>query len=142
MTTIKTNDLIDSIADSLQFISYYHSKNFIQSMGQDYLKEQAPAAKDAIAQILVNSRICSEKRPICQDTGIVNAFIKVGMDVRWAGAQSLNNMVNKGVRRAYLSHENKLRASIIANPIGGRCNTGDNTPAIIDTKLYQAIKLR
>jgi fumarate hydratase class I len=136
MTTITANDLIDSIADSLQFIACYHPKDFIQAMAQAYEKEQSPAAKDAIAQILVNSRMCAEdKRPICQDTGIVNVFIKVGMNVHWETEQSLDEMVNEGVRRAYLHPDNVLRASVVADPIGKRSNTRDNTPAVIHTEL-------
>jgi len=132
MTTIKANDLIDSIADSLQFIACYHPKDFIQAMAQAYEKEQSPAAKDAIAQILVNSRMCAEdKRPICQDTGIVNVFLKVGMKVQWETEQSLDDMINEGVRRAYQLPDNVLRASILSDPAGARKNTKDNTPAVI-----------
>ncbi|OUR70868.1 fumarate hydratase [Methylophaga sp. 41_12_T18] len=142
MTTITANDLIDSIADSLQFIACYHPKDFIQAMAIAYEKEQSPAAKDAIAQILVNSRMCAEdKRPICQDTGIVNVFLKVGMDLRWDTEQSLDDMINEGVRRAYLQPDNVLRASVVADPIGRRTNTGDNTPAVIHTELVPGDKL-
>ncbi|MBL1321049.1 MAG: fumarate hydratase, partial [Methylophaga sp.] len=119
MSIIKQNDFIDSIADALQFIACYHPKDFIQAMASAHEKEQSPAAKDAIAQILVNSRMCAEdKRPICQDTGIVNVFIKVGMDVQWQTDQNLDDMVNEGVRRAYLHPDNVLRASIVNDPLG------------------------
>jgi fumarate hydratase class I len=136
MTTITENDFIDSIADALQFIACYHPKDFIQAMSRAYEREQSPAAKDAIAQILVNSRMCAENnRPICQDTGIVNVFVKVGMNVRWQTAMSLDDMVNEGVRRAYLHPDNVLRASVVSDPLGSRTNTGDNTPAVIHTEL-------
>src|SRR3982074_3421477 len=129
MTVIKQEDLIQSIADSLQYISYYHPLDYIQALGRAYELEQSPAAKDAIAQILTNSRMCAEgKRPICQDTGIVVAFLRVGMSVRWDGANmGVADMVNEGVRRAYLHPDNKLRASILADPAGARKNTRDNT---------------
>ena len=133
MTTIKQQDFIASIADALQFISYYHPQDYIEALGEAYQAEQSPAAKDAIAQILTNSRMCAEgHRPICQDTGIVVAFVKVGMDVRWDGAtMSIAQMVDEGVRRAYLDPDNKLRASIVADPAGARKNTRDNTPAVV-----------
>ena len=137
MTTIRKEDLIQSVADALQFISYYHPKDYIDALGAAYALEESPAAKDAMAQILMNSRLCAEgHRPICQDTGIVNVFLKVGMDVHWeTGGMSLENMVNEGVRRAYLDPDNKLRASILADPAGTRRNTQDNTPAVIHTSL-------
>lgn len=139
---IKKNDFIDSIADALQFIACYHPKDFIQAMSSAYDKEKSPAAKDAIAQILVNSRMCAEdRRPICQDTGIVNVFIKVGMDVQWQTDQSLDDMVNEGVRRAYMHPDNILRASIVSDPIGSRTNTGDNTPAVIHTEIVLGDKV-
>lgn len=135
-TVIKETDFIDSIADALQFIACYHPKDFIQAMSAAYEREQSVAAKDAIAQILVNSRMCAENnRPICQDTGIVNVFVKVGMDVQWQTSKSLDDMVNEGVRRAYLHPDNVLRASIVSDPIGVRKNTGDNTPAVIHTEI-------
>ena len=113
MTVIKETDFIDSIADALQFIACYHPKDFIQAMTAAYEREQSVAAKDAIEQILVNSRMCAENnRPICQDTGIVNVFVKVGMDVKWETTKSLDDMVNEGVRRAYLHPDNVFRASI------------------------------
>lgn len=136
MTVIKQDDLISSVADALQFIACYHPKDFIDAMSQAYEKEQSPAAKDAIAQILVNSRMCAENnRPICQDTGIVNVFIKVGMNVQWDAELSLEDMVNEGVRRAYLHPDNVLRASVVSDPIGKRQNTRDNTPAVIHTEV-------
>ena len=137
MTTIKQHDLIQSVADALQFISFFHPLDYIESLGQAYEAEASPAAKDAIAQILTNSRMCAEgHRPICQDTGIVVAFVKVGMNVRWADAtMSVTEMVNEGVRRAYLDPDNKLRASILADPAGKRTNTKDNTPAVVHYDL-------
>jgi fumarate hydratase class I len=136
MTTIRQNDLIQSVADALQFISYYHPVDFIKALTRAYEREQSPAAKDAITQILVNSRLCAEgHRPICQDTGIVNVFLKVGMNVRWDAALSVDDMVNEGVRRAYLDPDNKLRASVLADPAGARRNTKDNTPAVISYAL-------
>ena len=142
MTVIKQQDFIDSISDALQFIACYHPKDFIQAMAKAYELEQSPAAKDAIAQILVNSRMCAEdKRPICQDTGIVNVFIKVGMDVQWQTDQSLDDMVNEGVRRAYLHPDNVLRASIVSDPLGARTNTKDNTPAVINTEIVLGDKV-
>lgn len=131
-TLIRQQDLIDSVADALQFISYYHPVDFIQAMHKAYEREQNKAAKDAMAQILINSRMCAMgHRPICQDTGIVTVFITVGMDVQWEGDMSLTDMINEGVRRAYNNPDNVLRASILADPDGARKNTGDNTPAVI-----------
>ncbi|MFT4676252.1 MAG: fumarate hydratase class I, partial [Candidatus Azotimanducaceae bacterium] len=136
MTVIKKEDLIQSIQDALQYISYYHPKDFIQAVNQAYEREESSAAKDAMAQILINSRMCAEgKRPICQDTGIVNVFISVGMDVRFETDQSLEDMINEGVRRAYLLPDNVLRASVLSDPAGKRINTKDNTPAVIHTEL-------
>jgi fumarate hydratase class I len=136
MSVIKQQDVIDSVADALQYISYYHPMDYIEALGRAYELEESPAAKDAIAQILTNSRMCAEgHRPICQDTGIVIAFVKVGMDVRWDASLSLEQMINEGVRRAYLDPDNKLRASIVADPAFGRRNTGDNTPAVIHTEI-------
>ncbi|MDK2126426.1 fumarate hydratase [Parachitinimonas caeni] len=135
--TIRQQDFIDSIADALQYISYYHPKDYIDALGKAYEQEQSPAAKDAIAQILTNSRMCAEgHRPICQDTGIVCAFVKVGMDVRWADAtMSIEDMVSEGTRQAYLHPDNKLRASVLADPAGKRQNTRDNTPAVTHFEL-------
>src|SRR5437763_4958072 len=137
MTTISQESLIGSVADALQYISYYHPIDYIDALAQAYAMEESPAAKDAIAQILTNSRLCAEgHRPMCQDTGIVVAFVKVGMNVRWADAtMSVTDMVNEGVRRAYLHADNKLRASILADPAGKRTNTRDNTPAVVHYKI-------
>jgi fumarate hydratase class I len=137
MTTIKQQDLIASVADALQYISYYHPVDYITALGEAYRHEESPAAKDAIAQILTNSRMCAEgHRPICQDTGIVCAFVKVGMDVKWEGVtMSPTDMVNEGVRLAYLDPDNRLRASVLADPVGTRRNTGDNTPAVVHYEL-------
>ncbi|MBT8064229.1 MAG: fumarate hydratase, partial [Gammaproteobacteria bacterium] len=135
-TVIRQEDLIESVADALQFISYYHPVDFIQAVNEAYEKEANPAAKDAMAQILINSRMCAEgHRPICQDTGIVTAFLKVGMDIRWDGDMSVTDMVNEGIRRAYDYPDNKLRASILDDPDGARKNTGDNTPGIVHYEL-------
>jgi len=142
MTVIRQNDLIESVADALQYISYYHPLDFIEAMNEAYEKEANPAAKDAIAQILINSRMCAEgHRPICQDTGIVTAFLRVGMDVRWEGGMSVTEMVNEGVRRAYLNPDNMLRASILEDPDGARRNTGDNTPCVIHYEIVPGDKL-
>jgi len=131
MTTIRQEDFIQSVAEALQFISYYHPVEFIKAMNEAYQNEQSPMAQNAIAQILINSRMAAEgHRPICQDTGIVVVFLKIGMDVRWDAQMSVAEMVNEGVRRAYLDTENPLRASIVADPDGKRINTGDNTPAV------------
>lgn len=136
MTVIRQDDLIQSVADALQYISYYHPKDFIDAMAAAYEREENPAAKDAIAQILINSRMCAMgHRPICQDTGIVTVFLHVGMNVRWEAEMSLDDMVNEGVRRAYALPDNVLRASVLADPDGARKNTGDNTPAIIHYKI-------
>jgi fumarate hydratase class I len=142
-TTIKQDDLIQSVADALQYISYYHPKDFIQHLARAYEREQSPAAKDAIAQILTNSRMCAEgHRPICQDTGIVNVFLKIGMDVRWEGFKgSISDAVNEGVRRAYTHPDNPLRASVLSDPIFTRKDTKDNTPAVIHTELVPGDKL-
>lgn len=136
MTVIRQQDLIDSVADALQFISYYHPLDFVQAIHKAYNMERNPAAKDAMAQILINSRLCAMgHRPICQDTGIVTVFIEVGMDVRWDANMSLEDMINEGVRRAYTHPDNTLRASILADPAGKRQNTRDNTPAVIHTRV-------
>ena len=136
MTLIRQDDFIQSIADSLQFISYYHPLDFIQALNAAYQKEESPAAKDAMAQILINSRMCAEgHRPICQDTGIVTVFLKIGMDVQWAADMSVTDMVNDGVRRAYSHPDNILRASILKDPAGKRINTQDNTPAVVHTEV-------
>jgi fumarate hydratase class I len=137
MTVIQQGDLIESVAAALQYISYYHPADYIAHLARAYQREQNPAAKDAIAQILTNSRMCAEgKRPICQDTGIVNVFLEIGMDVRFEGfSGSLEDAVNEGVRRGYLNQDNVLRASVLADPIFERKNTKDNTPAVIHMKL-------
>ncbi len=143
MTDIKQEDLVQSVADALQYISYYHPKDFIDAVHEAYQREESPAAKDAMAQILINSRMCAEgHRPICQDTGIVTVFINIGMDVRFSDAtMSVEDMINEGVRRAYLHPDNVLRASILADPDGARKNTGDNTPAVIHTRLVPGNKV-
>ena len=136
MTTIRQDDFIQSIADALQHISYYHPVDYITALGEAYEKETGPAAKDAIAQILTNSRMCAEgHRPLCQDTGIVVVFLKVGMNVTWDAKMSVQEMVNEGVRRAYLLPDNVLRASIVADPAFSRVNTRDNTPAVVHTEI-------
>jgi fumarate hydratase class I len=137
MKPIRQQDLIDSVADALQYISYYHPQDYIEALGVAYEAETSPAAKDAIAQILTNSRMCAEgHRPLCQDTGIVVAFVKLGIDTRWEGAtMTPTQMINEGVRRAYLDPENKLRASILADPAGKRTNTKDNTPAVVHYEI-------
>ena len=147
MTVIRQEDFISSVAGALQYISYYHPVDYITSLAKAYEREQSPAAKDAMAQILINSRMCAEgHRPICQDTGIVNAFVKVGMDVRFEAAngeerKDLQQMVDEGVRRAYLDPDNKLRASILADPAGARKNTKDNTPACVNVELVKGAKV-
>jgi len=136
MTTIKQDDLIQSVADALQYISYYHPVDYITNLAAAYEREESPAAKDAIAQILINSRMAAEgHRPLCQDTGIVTVFLKVGMNVQWDATMSLEDMVNEGVRRAYNDPDNKLRASVLADPAGKRTNTKDNTPAVINVSI-------
>ena len=136
MNAIKAADVIQSVADALQYISYYHPPDYIKNLARAYALERSSAAKDAMAQILINSRMCAEgHRPLCQDTGIVNVFCKVGMQVRWADDMPLEDMINEGVRRAYLHPDNKLRASVLADPAGARRNTKDNTPAVIHVQL-------
>jgi fumarate hydratase class I len=133
---IREADFVQSVADALQFISYYHPADYIAHLGRAYQREQSPAAKDAIAQILTNSRMCAEgRRPICQDTGIVNVFIKAGMDLRWDTHRSLQELVDEGVRRGYLDEDNRLRPSIVADPLFTRKNTGDNAPAVVHVEL-------
>ncbi|MDB5713910.1 MAG: fumarate hydratase [Sphingomonadales bacterium] len=136
MITIRESDLIESVADALQYISYFHPMDYIRALGVAYEAEQGPAAKDAIAQILTNSRMCAEgHRPICQDTGIVTIFIKWGQDCRLESTRSLQEVVDEGVRRAYLYPENKLRASIVADPTFTRANTKDNTPSVLNVEM-------
>ncbi len=142
MSLIRDEDFVSSVADALQYISYYHPKDFIEALAAAWEREASPAAKDAMAQILVNSRLCAEgRRPICQDTGIVVAFIKVGMQVRWEGNRSLVDLVNEGVRRAYSHPDNVLRASVVRDPAGKRLNTRDNTPAVVHLELVPGDKL-
>jgi fumarate hydratase class I len=138
MTIIRQQDFIESIAGALQFISFYHPSDYIHALAEAYRVEQSPAAKDAMAQILTNSRMCAQgHRPVCQDTGIVVAFVRIGMSVRWDATLNIAEMVNAGVRKAYLDVDNPLRASIVADPAGKRKNTGDNTPAVVHVELVQ-----
>ncbi|MFV7784569.1 fumarate hydratase [Shewanella marisflavi] len=134
---IKQADLIESVADALQYISYYHPKDFVDAMAEAYEREESAAAKDAIAQILINSRMSAEgKRPLCQDTGIVTCFVKIGMGVKWDKTDmTVQQMVDEGVRRAYTNPDNPLRASIVADPAGGRKNTKDNTPSVVHVEM-------
>src|SRR5579864_7768045 len=148
MTVIRQEDFIASVAGALQYISYYHPVDYIKSLAKAYEKEESPAAKDAMAQILINSRMCAEgHRPICQDTGVVNVFVKVGMDVRFEGpgggppTLDLQGMADEGVRRAYLDPDNKLRPSMQADPAGARKNTRDNTPAAVSVELVRGDKV-
>src|SRR5256886_9097259 len=142
MTTIQREHLVQSVADALQFISYYHPADYIRALSRAYEREQSAAAKDAIAQILTNSRLCAEgHRPVCQDTGIVNVFLRIGMELRFDFKTSLEDAVNEGVRRAYLDPDNKLRASILADPVGSKKTPGDNTPAVIQMQLVPGGKL-
>ena len=136
MNPIRQEDFIQSVADAFQYISYYHPLDFIQALGEAYEEEESPAAKDAIAQILTNSRMAAEgHRPICQDTGIALVFVKVGMNVRWEATLSVQEMVDEGVRRAYLDPNNPLRASVLSDPSGARKNTKDNTPAVVHFEI-------
>ncbi len=142
MTVIRQEDFIASVFDALQFISYYHPVDFVQAVHGAWQREESEAAKDALAQILINSRMCAEgHRPICQDTGIVTAFLRIGMQVQWQADMSIADMVNEGVRRAYRHPDNVLRASILADPDGARRNTGDNTPAVIHYEMVPGDKV-
>jgi len=142
MLAIHQDDVIQSIADAFQYISVYHPLDFVEAVHAAYLREASPAAKDALAQILINSRLCAEgRRPICQDTGMAVVFLKVGRDVRWQGDLSLEDMINEGVRRAYTDPHNPLRASVLADPAGARRNTRDNTPAVIHTEIVPGDRL-
>ena len=142
MATIGQEDFIQSVADALQYISYYHPVDYITSLGRAYEREVSPAAKDAMAQILINSRMCAEgHRPICQDTGIVTVFLKIGMDVRWDATMTVQEMADEGVRRAYRNSDNTLRASILADPAGARKNTRDNTPAVVSIEMVQGAEV-
>ncbi|MCX7627487.1 MAG: fumarate hydratase [Methylophilaceae bacterium] len=142
MNLIREQDFIASIADALQYIACYHPPDFLDALNAAYEREQSPAARDALAQILVNSYLCAEgQRPLCQDTGIVTAFVRVGMQVRWDTDRSLQDMVDEGVRRAYLDEQNPLRASIVDDPAGARRNTLDNTPAVVHLELVPGRKV-
>lgn len=142
MTVIKQDDVIQSIADALQFISYYHPLDFIRAMRDAWENEESPAAKAALTQVLVNSRMCAlGKRPICQDTGIVNVFISVGMDVAWDADMSVEDMINEGVRQGFTFPDNVLRGSVLADPDGARTNTKDNTPAVIHARIVAGDKV-
>ena len=142
MTVICKQDVISSVADALQYISYYHPLDFIQALEKAYNKEQSQAAKDAIAQILINSRMSAEgRRPICQDTGIVTCFVKIGMNVRWDSDLTVQQMVDEGVRQAYTNADNPLRASVVADPAGARKNTQDNTPAVVHVEMVAGDKV-
>lgn len=142
MTVIRQDDFIQSVQDALQFISYYHPKDFVDAVHNAYQHEESPAAKAALAQILTNSRMCAMgKRPICQDTGIVTIMLDIGMDVSWDANMTVEDMANEGVRRAYTHPDNVLRASILADPAGARKNTKDNTPAVIHTKIVAGDKV-
>ncbi|HEX5357216.1 MAG TPA: fumarate hydratase, partial [Aquabacterium sp.] len=144
MTTIRYDDLVESVAAALQYISYYHPADYIAHLARAYEREESPAAKDAIAQILTNSRMCAEgKRPICQDTGIVNVFLKIGMGVKWEGfgARSIQEAIDDGVRKGYNNPDNKLRASVLSDPIFERKNTKDNTPAVVFMELVPGDKV-
>ena len=142
MTVIKQQDVVQSIADALQYISYYHPTDFIRAMREAWEQEESPAAKAALTQVLVNSRMCAlGKRPICQDTGIVNVLIAVGMDVQWDAQLSLEDMINEGVRQGYTHPDNVLRGSVLTDPDGARANTKDNTPAVIHTKIVPGDKV-
>ncbi|MGR5154852.1 fumarate hydratase [Photobacterium swingsii] len=142
MTVIKKHDVIESVADALQYISYYHPLDFVQALEKAYNKEQSSAAKDAIAQILINSRMSAEgRRPICQDTGIVTCFVKIGMNIQWDSDLTVQEMVDEGVRRAYTNLDNPLRASVVADPAGSRSNTKDNAPAVVHIEMVPGNKL-
>ncbi len=142
MTTITQQDFIDSVESALQYISYYHPKDFIDALYKAYQKEESAAAKDAIGQILINSKMCAEgKRPVCQDTGIVTAFVKIGMDVQWQSDLTVQELVDEGVRRAYKNPDNPLRASIVKNPVGPRINTKDNTPSVVHIEMVAGDKV-
>ncbi|SHO59049.1 fumarate hydratase [Vibrio quintilis] len=142
MTLIRKEDLISSVADALQYISYYHPLDFVQALEKAYHREESQAAKDAIAQILINSRMSAEgHRPICQDTGIVTCFVYIGMDVRWETDQTVQEMIDEGVRRAYTNPDNPLRASVLVDPAGKRVNTKDNTPAVVHISMVPGDKV-
>ncbi|HVF65115.1 MAG TPA: fumarate hydratase [Casimicrobiaceae bacterium] len=138
MAAIREEDVIESVADAFQYISTYHPPDYIRSLAEAYEREESPAAKDAMAQILVNSRMAAEgRRPMCQDTGIAIVFARVGMQVQWAAKRTLQQMVDEGVRRAYTDADNPLRPSVLADPDGARINTRDNTPAVVHVELVE-----
>ncbi|PSW21122.1 fumarate hydratase [Photobacterium sanctipauli] len=142
MTVIQKQDVINSVADALQYISYYHPLDFVQALEKAYNKEQSQAAKDAIAQILINSRMSAEgRRPICQDTGIVTCFVKIGMNVQWDSDLTVQEMIDEGVRQAYTNPDNPLRASVVADPAGSRKNTKDNAPAVVHIDMVPGDKV-
>ncbi|NVJ67183.1 MAG: fumarate hydratase [Gammaproteobacteria bacterium] len=142
MSVIKSEDFISSVADAFQYISYYHPKDFVQAMTAAYEKEESPAAKDAMKQILVNSRMSAMgHRPVCQDTGIAMAIVEIGMDARFEGGMDIQEMVDEGVRRAYLNPDNPLRASVLMDPAGKRINSKDNTPAVVHVKMVKGDKV-
>ena len=142
MTLIRSEDLIASVADALQFISCYHPLDYIQAVGRAWEKERSPAARDALAQILMNSRLAAQgHRPVCQDTGIVVAFVEIGSDVRFEPGTDLQKLFDAGVHRAYTDPHNPLRASVVAPPYGERRNTGDNTPAVVHTRIVPGDKV-
>ena len=142
MTVIRKQDVISSVADALQYISYYHPLDFVQALEKAYDKEQSQAAKDAIAQILINSRMSAEgRRPICQDTGIVTCFVKIGMNVQWDSDLTVQEMIDEGVRQAYTNPDNPLRASVVADPAGSRKNTKDNAPAVVHIDMVPGDKV-
>ncbi|MEE3423320.1 MAG: fumarate hydratase, partial [Succinimonas sp.] len=142
MTVIKQQDFIDSIYDALQYISYYHPLDFVRGLKKAYEREQNPAAKSAIAQILVNSKMCAEgHRPLCQDTGIVTCFVKIGRNVTFEGDMLVPEMVNEGCRRAYCCPDNPLRKSVLKDPAGSRVNTRDNTPAVTHVEIIEGDKV-
>ncbi|WED28352.1 fumarate hydratase [Vibrio sp. DW001] len=142
MNVIRKQDLISSVADALQYISYYHPLDFIKALESAYEKEQSKAAKDAMAQILINSRMSAEgRRPICQDTGIVTCFVNIGMQVQWESDLTVQEMVDEGVRQAYTNPDNPLRASVLSDPAGKRINTKDNTPAVVHINMVPGDKV-
>ncbi|MDC0610710.1 fumarate hydratase [Vibrio sp.] len=142
MTVIRKEDLISSVADALQYISYYHPMDFVKALEKAYYKEESQAAKDAIAQILINSRMSAEgKRPICQDTGIVTCFVNIGMNVQWEGDMTVQEMVDEGVRQAYTNPDNPLRKSVLLDPAGKRINSKDNTPAVVHINMVPGDKV-
>ena len=142
MSIIKKQDFIDSVADALQYISYYHPLDFVHAAKAAYDREINPAAKDALAQILINSRMSAEgHRPLCQDTGIVTCFVKIGMQVQWDSDMTVQEMVDEGTRRAYTNPDNPLRASVLADPAGSRKNTKDNAPAVVHIDMIPGNKV-